>query len=156
MVFQEALRYYELVFDAVYTPKITRLLREAQEVGTKIVTGLEMFIGQAYEQYERFTGLPGIQNLTKISAAFKMSSSFSLLILLFVILLQLRSNYLRKSWQIIEDPPFQLFMWSFLQWIWIRDAFVDSQNLNFGILENRVLLLYHFLFFHPSWIVIWH
>lgn len=60
-MFQEALRYYELVFDAVYTPKITRLLREAQEMGSKIVTGVEMFIGQAYEQYERFTGLPGKQ-----------------------------------------------------------------------------------------------
>ncbi|KAF3625059.1 hypothetical protein FXO37_31072 [Capsicum annuum] len=55
----EALRYYSLVFDAVYTPKITRLLREAQENGAKVVTGVEMFIGQAYEQYERFTGLPG-------------------------------------------------------------------------------------------------
>lgn len=47
------------MFDAVYTPKITRLLREADECGAKIVTGVEMFIGQAYEQYERFTGLPG-------------------------------------------------------------------------------------------------
>lgn len=53
------MKYYSLVFDAVYTPKITRLLREAQESGAKIVTGVEMFIGQAYEQYERFTGLPG-------------------------------------------------------------------------------------------------
>ena len=56
---QHALRHYSLVFDAVYTPKITRLLREAEESGAKIVTGLEMFIGQAYEQFERFTGLPG-------------------------------------------------------------------------------------------------
>lgn len=56
---QEALKSYKLVFDAVYTPKITRLLREADECGAKIVTGVEMFIGQAYEQYERFTGLPG-------------------------------------------------------------------------------------------------
>lgn len=53
------MKHYSLVFDAVYTPKITRLLREAQESGAKIVTGVEMFIGQAYEQYERFTGLPG-------------------------------------------------------------------------------------------------
>ncbi|KAL8508076.1 hypothetical protein ACS0TY_018578 [Phlomoides rotata] len=60
---KEALRYYELVFDAVYTPKITRLLREAQEMGSKIVTGVEMFIGQAYEQYERFTGLPAPKQL---------------------------------------------------------------------------------------------
>ncbi|KAI3459312.1 hypothetical protein Pfo_015975 [Paulownia fortunei] len=64
-VSKEALRYYELVFDAVYTPKITRLLREAEEVGAKIVTGVEMFIGQAYEQYERFTGLPAPKQLFK-------------------------------------------------------------------------------------------
>ncbi|KAK4379967.1 hypothetical protein RND71_001829 [Anisodus tanguticus] len=62
---KEALRYYSLVFDAVYTPKITRLLREAQESGAKIVTGVEMFIGQAYEQYERFTGLPAPKELFK-------------------------------------------------------------------------------------------
>ncbi|XP_059452287.1 bifunctional 3-dehydroquinate dehydratase/shikimate dehydrogenase, chloroplastic-like isoform X1 [Corylus avellana] len=55
---KHALRSYSLVFDAVYTPKITRLLREAEESGAIIVTGLEMFIGQAYEQFERFTGLP--------------------------------------------------------------------------------------------------
>ncbi|KAK6122966.1 hypothetical protein DH2020_043293 [Rehmannia glutinosa] len=64
-VSKEALKYYELVFDAVYTPKITRLLREAEEVGAKIVTGVEMFIGQAYEQYERFTGLPAPKQLFK-------------------------------------------------------------------------------------------
>lgn len=38
---------------------MTRLLREAEESGAIIVTGLEMFIGQAYEQFERFTELPG-------------------------------------------------------------------------------------------------
>ncbi|KAK1387652.1 Shikimate dehydrogenase (NADP(+)) [Heracleum sosnowskyi] len=62
---KEALKSYKLVFDAVYTPKITRLLREADECGAKIVTGVEMFIGQAYEQYERFTGLPVPKELFK-------------------------------------------------------------------------------------------
>ncbi|KAB1214065.1 Bifunctional 3-dehydroquinate dehydratase/shikimate dehydrogenase, chloroplastic [Morella rubra] len=60
---KHALKSYSLVFDAVYTPKITRLLREAEESGSIIVTGLEMFIGQAYEQYERFTGLPAPKEL---------------------------------------------------------------------------------------------
>ncbi|XP_019181042.1 PREDICTED: bifunctional 3-dehydroquinate dehydratase/shikimate dehydrogenase, chloroplastic-like [Ipomoea nil] len=70
-VAKEALQYYSLVFDAVYTPKITRLLREAEECGSKIVTGVEMFIGQAYEQYERFTGLPAPKELFKsIMAAY--------------------------------------------------------------------------------------
>ncbi|KAI3828489.1 hypothetical protein L1987_02590 [Smallanthus sonchifolius] len=62
-VSKEALKSYALVFDAVYTPKITRLLREAGECGALIVTGLEMFIGQAYQQYERFTGLPAPKEL---------------------------------------------------------------------------------------------
>nr|XP_043627454.1 bifunctional 3-dehydroquinate dehydratase/shikimate dehydrogenase, chloroplastic isoform X1 [Erigeron canadensis] len=62
-VLKEALKSYALVFDAVYTPKITRLLREAGECGATIVTGVEMFIGQAYEQYERFTGLPAPKEL---------------------------------------------------------------------------------------------
>lgn len=60
---KDALASYALVFDAVYTPKITRLLREAEESGATIVTGLEMFIGQAYEQFERFTGLPAPREL---------------------------------------------------------------------------------------------
>ncbi|PON47806.1 3-dehydroquinate dehydratase type I [Parasponia andersonii] len=60
---KHALRSYSLVFDAVYTPKITRLLREAEESGATIVTGLEMFIGQAYGQFEKFTGLPAPKEL---------------------------------------------------------------------------------------------
>ncbi|KAL9241947.1 hypothetical protein vseg_015998 [Gypsophila vaccaria] len=57
------LKHYSLVFDAVYTPKMTRLLKEAEQEGAVIVNGLEMFIGQAYEQYERFTGLPAPREL---------------------------------------------------------------------------------------------
>ncbi|XP_042512950.1 bifunctional 3-dehydroquinate dehydratase/shikimate dehydrogenase, chloroplastic-like isoform X2 [Macadamia integrifolia] len=60
---KRALSSYSLVFDAVYTPKMTRLLREAEESGAIIVSGLEMFIGQAYEQYERFTNLPAPKEL---------------------------------------------------------------------------------------------
>ncbi|KAK9065583.1 hypothetical protein SSX86_014984 [Deinandra increscens subsp. villosa] len=60
---KEALKSYALVFDAVYTPKITRLLREAGECGALIVTGVEMFIRQAYKAYEGFTGLPAPKEL---------------------------------------------------------------------------------------------
>ncbi|KAM1074285.1 hypothetical protein EV1_019022 [Malus domestica] len=60
---KHALKYYSLVFDAIYTPKMTRLLREAEECGVTIVSGLEMFIGQAYEQFEKFTGLPAPKEL---------------------------------------------------------------------------------------------
>ena len=55
---REALGAYELVFDAVYNPMETRLLREAAEAGCVTVSGVEMFIGQAAEQFELFTGRP--------------------------------------------------------------------------------------------------
>ncbi|CAJ1932331.1 unnamed protein product [Sphenostylis stenocarpa] len=57
------LKYYSLVFDAIYTPKTTRLLKEAEESGAIIVSGLEMFKGQAYGQCEKFTGLPAPKEL---------------------------------------------------------------------------------------------
>lgn len=63
LFWQHALRSYSLVFDAVYSPKMTRLLKDAEASGAIVVSGLEMFIGQAYEQFERFTGLPGKINL---------------------------------------------------------------------------------------------
>ena len=59
MGLQSVLVGYSVVFDAVYTPLETRLLKEAREVGSTIVSGLEMFIGQAAEQFELFTGRKG-------------------------------------------------------------------------------------------------
>lgn len=63
LVPQHALEHYALVFDAVYTPRITRLLREAEECGAVTVSGSEMFVRQAYEQFEIFTGLPAPKEL---------------------------------------------------------------------------------------------
>jgi shikimate dehydrogenase len=45
-----------VVFDAVYTPRKTRLLRDAEGVGATTVSGLEMFLGQALVQFRLFTG----------------------------------------------------------------------------------------------------
>ncbi|KAK6141309.1 hypothetical protein DH2020_024945 [Rehmannia glutinosa] len=55
-VSKAALKSYELVFDAVYTPRNTRLLQEAAEVGAVVVSGVEMFIRQALGQFKLFTG----------------------------------------------------------------------------------------------------
>ena len=44
------------MFDAVYNPRETRLLRDAREQGALTVSGVEMFIGQAAEQFRLFTG----------------------------------------------------------------------------------------------------
>ncbi|KAL4425636.1 hypothetical protein ABPG75_009652 [Micractinium tetrahymenae] len=52
----EALSGYQLVFDAVYTPLHTRLLKEAAAAGCKVVTGDTMFVGQAADQFRLFTG----------------------------------------------------------------------------------------------------
>ncbi|KAL4546682.1 hypothetical protein Ndes2526B_g01887 [Nannochloris sp. 'desiccata'] len=51
-----ALSGYTLVFDAVYTPLRTRLLQEAAAAGCAVVTGDEMFVGQAADQFRLFTG----------------------------------------------------------------------------------------------------
>ena len=60
------MKAYELVFDAVYTPRNTRLLQEAKEVGAVVVSGVEMFIRQALGQFRLFTGGLGI-NLPAVS-----------------------------------------------------------------------------------------
>ncbi|EMS50299.1 Bifunctional 3-dehydroquinate dehydratase/shikimate dehydrogenase, chloroplastic [Triticum urartu] len=57
---KQALKSYAVVFDAVYTPKETRLLKEAAECGATVVSGLEMFIRQAMGQFEHFTGMPAV------------------------------------------------------------------------------------------------
>ena len=44
-----------IVFDTVYNPLETRLLKEAKEVGAKTISGAEMFINQAAEQFKLFT-----------------------------------------------------------------------------------------------------
>ena len=53
-----ALPNFGLVFDAVYTPLETRLLREAKAAGAVAVNGVDMFVGQAAKQFELFTGRP--------------------------------------------------------------------------------------------------
>lgn len=46
----------QVVFDVVYTPLETRLLRDAASKGCRVISGVEMFINQAALQFERFTG----------------------------------------------------------------------------------------------------
>jgi shikimate dehydrogenase len=50
------LRPDHVVFDIVYNPRETRLLREARAAGCRIVQGLEMFVNQAVVQFELWTG----------------------------------------------------------------------------------------------------
>jgi shikimate dehydrogenase len=52
----ELLSRFTLVMDIVYRPLLTRLLREAQAHGARIIDGLQMLIHQATAQFELWTG----------------------------------------------------------------------------------------------------
>lgn len=56
LVPSEYLRKDLLVFDCVYNPFRTRLIKDAEKCGCQTISGLEMFIAQAREQYKLFTG----------------------------------------------------------------------------------------------------
>ena len=56
---------YAVVFDAVYNPLETRLLREAKEAGCTQASGLDMFVGQAAQQFELFTGKEAARDLMR-------------------------------------------------------------------------------------------
>jgi 3-dehydroquinate dehydratase/shikimate dehydrogenase len=45
-----------IVFDTVYTPEQTLLIKEARERGCQVITGVELFIRQAALQFQHFTG----------------------------------------------------------------------------------------------------
>jgi shikimate dehydrogenase len=46
------------VFDLVYNPSETRLLRQARESGARAIGGLEMLVGQGASAFEMWTGQP--------------------------------------------------------------------------------------------------
>ena len=46
----------EVVFDMVYNPPITRLLRSARDQGKTVIQGTTMFLAQAARQFEIWTG----------------------------------------------------------------------------------------------------
>ncbi len=47
----------QIVFDIVYTPLETKLIKDAKACGLKVIPGVEMFINQAALQFEHFTGV---------------------------------------------------------------------------------------------------
>lgn len=52
----DLMRDGQAVFDVVYNPLKTRLLKDAEARGLKVIPGVEMFVNQAVVQFERFTG----------------------------------------------------------------------------------------------------
>lgn len=55
-VSEASLGVFQLIFDAVYTPRKTTLLKEAEAAGAITVSGVEMFLRQAIGQFNLFTG----------------------------------------------------------------------------------------------------
>jgi shikimate dehydrogenase len=59
------LREPMVVFDAVYNPRRTQLLRDAAAAGCRTIEGIEMFLGQAYVQFELWTGQPAPRDVMR-------------------------------------------------------------------------------------------
>ena len=53
---KEHLRSYMIVFDTVYNPENTLLVKEARAIGCRIVTGVDMFVRQAAIQFRIWHG----------------------------------------------------------------------------------------------------
>ena len=68
------LRPGALVFDSVYNPLETRLLREAKAVGCRTVNGLEMFVNQAVEQFELWIPRPAPRDVMRSVVAARLGS----------------------------------------------------------------------------------
>jgi len=59
------LRPSMIVFDAVYNPENTLLVKEARNRACTVITGVDMFVRQACRQYELFTGKEGPAELMR-------------------------------------------------------------------------------------------
>jgi 3-dehydroquinate dehydratase/shikimate dehydrogenase len=56
-----------LVFDTIYTPETTLLVKEARQRGSATLTGVELFVRQAALQFQLFTGhAPDLERLRKL------------------------------------------------------------------------------------------
>ena len=56
-----------VVFDTVYTPETTLLVKEARNRGCLVLTGVDFFVRQAAVQFQLFTGRPApLETLTRV------------------------------------------------------------------------------------------
>jgi shikimate dehydrogenase len=51
-----------IAIESIYTPRMTRFLREADRAGWETVTGDHLFLGQALKQFEILTGIESDEN----------------------------------------------------------------------------------------------
>jgi shikimate dehydrogenase len=64
----------QVVFDVVYNPLETKLLRQARAKGLKVIPGVEMFINQAILQFERFANADAPEELMRSVVMEQLSS----------------------------------------------------------------------------------
>ena len=62
------------VFDSVYNPLETQLIREASAAGCRTVLGLDMFIDQACAQFKRWTGLDAPAEAMRVACLKRLSA----------------------------------------------------------------------------------
>lgn len=62
---KELITNNHIVFDAIYVPYETRLLKEAKQQGAIIVHGAEMFLQQAVAQFKLYTGYEAPENVMR-------------------------------------------------------------------------------------------
>jgi shikimate dehydrogenase len=65
-----------LVYDLVYNPTVTRLLRDASTAGCQTIGGLDMLVAQADEQFQWWTGVRPPAGVMR-AAALKRLSEFA-------------------------------------------------------------------------------
>jgi shikimate dehydrogenase len=74
-LFGEAeLRGGRLVYDLVYNPQPSRLLREAAAAGCRTIGGFEMLLGQAAAQFEWWTGLEAPRGVMRDAATARLAA----------------------------------------------------------------------------------
>ena len=57
LVTSDLLKSSLIVFDIVYNPIKTRLLREAEQIGAQTISGIEMLVWQGASAFEKWTGV---------------------------------------------------------------------------------------------------
>ncbi|MEQ1728926.1 MAG: shikimate dehydrogenase, partial [Vicinamibacterales bacterium] len=62
-----------VVYDLIYNPATTRLLRDAATAGADTIGGLDMLVGQAQEQFEWWTGVKPPAGVMRAAAVKRLS-----------------------------------------------------------------------------------
>lgn len=57
---------HEIAYDIIYSPRWTPFLSRAKQAGCRILFGQDMLVGQAFGQFQRFTGLPYPKHALKL------------------------------------------------------------------------------------------